>query len=299
MVTPIRIVTHNGHFHADDVFATAVLSMLHERKNESFIIIRSRDPKEWGAGGFVVDVGDVYDAQKNRFDHHQEGGAGKRENNIPYSSLGLVWKKFGVEFCDSEEAAGIIEKKLVEYIDAMDNGMEGVRPKIEGVATYGIGETIESFSLGWDEDGDFDTAFMQAMDVAKKILIREMIRAKSMVQAEKKVKEVYDEALDKRLIVLDRYYPSRNILQSYPEPLYIVYPASSADGDWHVRAVRKEGTVFDNRKDFPKEWAGKRDAEFVKISGVSDAKFCHNNLWLAGSRSKEGAISLAKKALEA
>lgn len=296
---PVRIVTHDGHFHADDVFAVATLSILHERKRASFVVIRSRDPKEWEAGDFVVDVGDMYDPLKNRFDHHQEGGAGRRENGIPYSSLGLVWKKFGAEFSGSKEAADTIEKKLVEYIDAMDNGMDSVQPKIEGVSMYGIGEAIESFSLGWDEVGDFDAAFMEALAVAKKILIREMTRAQSSARAAKEVKEIFEKTTDKRLIILDRYYPSHNILQKYPEPLYIVYPASSADGDWHVRAVRKEGTVFDNRKDLPKEWAGKRDALFASISGVPDAKFCHNNLWLAGSRSKEGAIALAKKALEA
>ncbi|MBI5005432.1 MAG: MYG1 family protein [Candidatus Lloydbacteria bacterium] len=298
MASPVRIVTHNGHFHADDVFAVALLSTLLERKGVAFVIIRSRYPKEWEAGDFVVDVGDVYDAQKNRFDHHQEGEAGKHENGVPYSSLGLVWKKFGAEFSGSQEVADTVEKKLVEYIDAMDNGMDSVQPKFEGVAMYGIGEVIESFSLGWDEARDFDEAFMEALEVAKKILMREVSRAKSATRSAGKVKEAYEGAPDKRLIILDRYYPSRDILQKHPEPLYIIYPASAADGDWHVRAVRKEGTVFDNRKDFPKEWAGKRDGEFAAISGVPDAKFCHNGLWLAGSRSKEGAIALAKKELK-
>ncbi|MBI2046263.1 MAG: MYG1 family protein [Parcubacteria group bacterium] len=300
MASSVSIVTHDGHFHADDVFAVALLTLLHEQKNISYTIARSRNPDLWRKGDFVVDVGDVYDAQKNRFDHHQEGGAGKHENGVPYSSLGLVWKKFGAEFSGSQEVSDLIEKKLVEYIDAMDNGMANVQPKFEGVATYGVGEVIESFSVGWDEARGFDEAFMEALEVAKKILLREVIRAKSSARAAGKVKEAYEGASDKRLIVLDRYYPSRSVLEKYPEPLYVVYPASSSsNGDWHVRAVEKNGAIFNNRKNLPKEWAGKRDGEFAAISGVPDAKFCHNGLWLAGSRSKEGAIALAKKALEA
>ena len=37
----------------------------------------------------VIDVGGQYDPDAGRFDHHQRGGAGERENGIPYSSFGL------------------------------------------------------------------------------------------------------------------------------------------------------------------------------------------------------------------
>jgi uncharacterized UPF0160 family protein len=40
-----------------------------------------------------------------------------------------------------------------------------------------------------------------------------------------------------------------------------------------------------------------KDEELQKISGVSDATFCHRGLFLAGAKSKEGAIKLAEIAL--
>jgi len=48
----------------------------------------------------------------------------------------------------------------------------------------------------------------------------------------------------------------------------------------------------------PSAWAGLRDAELQKVSGVEDAVFCHRALFTAVARSKEGAIKLAQIALQ-
>ncbi len=42
---------------------------------------------------------------------------------------------------------------------------------------------------------------------------------------------------------------------------------------------------------------GLRDEELQKITGVEDAVFCHKGLFLAVSKSKEGAVKLAELAL--
>ena len=86
----MKIVTHNAKFHTDDVFAVATLLILYPGAE----VIRTRDESIIKMADIVVDVGQVYDAGNNRFDHHQVGGAGKRENGIQYASFGLVWKKF-------------------------------------------------------------------------------------------------------------------------------------------------------------------------------------------------------------
>lgn len=57
-------------------------------------VVRSRDPAVLGGCDIVVDVGAVYDASKNLFDHHQRGfeevlGLGF---NTKLSSAGLVYK---------------------------------------------------------------------------------------------------------------------------------------------------------------------------------------------------------------
>jgi len=40
-----KLITHNGSFHTDDVFACAALSLMLEKNNEKFEIIRTRDPE--------------------------------------------------------------------------------------------------------------------------------------------------------------------------------------------------------------------------------------------------------------
>ena len=89
----IAIITHSGSFHPDDCFAVATLLIYLESQPLPAVVKRTRDAKVIKTGDFVVDVGNVYDPSKDRFDHHQEGGAGIRDNGIPYASFGLVWKK--------------------------------------------------------------------------------------------------------------------------------------------------------------------------------------------------------------
>ncbi len=101
----LKLITHNGAFHTDDIFAAAALSMMFEKDGENYEIIRSRDEEVIKTGDYVFDVGGIYDENTNRFDHHQVGGAGKGPFSIEYSSLGLVWKKFGEKISGSKKAA--------------------------------------------------------------------------------------------------------------------------------------------------------------------------------------------------
>ena len=109
--------------------------------------------------------------------------------------------------------------------------------------------------------------------------------------------DVYRDASDKRIIVLEQNYPFEYILHNFPEPLFAVYPRKT-DQSWGIKAIRKNPKTFTNRKNFPKSWAGLRDLELQKITGISDAIFCHKGLFLAGAKSKEGAIALAQLALQ-
>src|SRR3989344_1324410 len=108
----LKLVTHDGSFHVDDIFAAATLSIYLEKIGQNFEIIRTRDEDMIASADYVFDVGGVYDPEKNKFDHHQFGGAGERES-IPYASFGLVWKKFGKNVAGTKEAVDSIERKLV------------------------------------------------------------------------------------------------------------------------------------------------------------------------------------------
>lgn len=296
----LKLVTHDGPFHADDIFVSAALSILLKKRGEEFEIIRTRDPEIFETGDYVYDVGGIYDESHNKFDHHQAGGAGARSDGIQLSSLGLVWNKYGIELAGSEEAKLIIEEKLVAPIDAFDNGMTIYEPKGE-IDPYTIQRVLESIMRPtWEEDEELtDTFFKKNVELAKNILEREIIHAQAKINARAGIMKCYEEASDKKVIIFDRHYPLGGITKSIPETLFVVSQRRH-DGSWSVITIRKneEQDNFANRKDLPKAWAGLRDEELQKITGVDDAVFCHRALFLAVAKSKEGAMKLAQIALE-
>lgn len=294
-----RIITHSGNFHTDDVFAVAALTMAID---EPYEIIRTRDSKIVEKGDFILDVGGVYNPDKNYFDHHQEGGAGERENGIPYSSFGLIWKKYGVSLCGTKDAADIVEKRLCYPVDSADNGIETFKKVSEDVYPYLIHSVTSVFRPTWKEEvdgnNDYTSAFMEYVTFAKKILEREIVHAKDEIDGRSLVVDAYDRAQDKRIIVIDGHYPWENVLSEYPEPLYIVKPDHQNGGSWKVASVRDNPMGFKNRKDLPESWAGKSGKELVKATGVEDAIFCHNKRFIAVAGSYDGALRLAKIAVE-
>lgn len=284
------LVTHNGTFHADDIFATATLSILLDGKVQ---VIRTRDPEWFKKGDYVYDVGGEYDPSRNRFDHHQKGGAGKRDNGVPYAAFGLVWKAYGDKICGSKEVADKIEEHLVQAIDSHDNGINTY--KTEGpVEPYLIESIFSAFRPSFKEEEDYDKPFTKLVSFSKEFLERKIKKTKDALEAEVFIRKYYDDAKDKRLVVIEGDYPWSSVLKDYPEPLFVVWKRGDV---WRVGCVRKEEDSFENRKSLPESWAGLRDEELAKVTGVPDATFCHNGRFLAVAKSKEGAIALAQKAL--
>src|SRR5687768_9738743 len=97
----MQVATHDGSFHADDVFAVAAL----RRLDPDLEIVRSRDREVIAAADVRVDIGLKDDPDSGDFDHHQKGGAGARGNGIPYASFGLVWRRHGAELTGGDEQA--------------------------------------------------------------------------------------------------------------------------------------------------------------------------------------------------
>jgi len=290
------VITHSGSFHTDDLLAVAALDLL---LDGNYTLIRTRDPEVIQTGDFIVDVGGVYDENKNFFDHHQEGGAGERENGIQYSSFGLVWKKYGEQLASSREVAEIIDQRVGLPVDAADNGIDTFTQTMEGVFPYLIHNVTRAFRPTWKEaDRSFDEGFQEALVFAKRILEREILHAQHEIQGRELVDEAYKEAKDKRIIIIDDNYPWGGILSGYQEPLYVVKPLKQ-DANWQIEAVRDSVDSFTNRKNLPQAWAGKNGGELAQVTGVSDAVFCHNKLFTAVATSKEGALRLAQIAADA
>lgn len=289
-MTDITIATHSGNFHADDVFSIAALKQV----IPSFNLIRTRDKALIADADIVVDVGGEYDAETGRFDHHQRGGAGERENGIPYSSFGLIWKKYGVEICQgNHEVANSVDAGLVSTIDAIDCGhVEGVSKGIS------LSQTISMFNPTWQEDSHFDSCFDEAVDFAARVLTRFIASANGGISAKSIVAEAIENAEDPRVIVLHQYTPwKRTVHALSKEALYMVYPSDT--GQWRIQAVPVELGSFEDRKSLPALWAGLSDQALKDVTGIDDAMFCHNGLFIAGAESFESVMKMAAMALEA
>jgi len=283
------IATHNGNFHADDVFSIAALKHIFP----SFKLVRTRNLEVIAEADIVIDVGGVYDADAGRFDHHQRGGAGERENGIPYSSFGLIWQKYGLEICEgNQEVANSVDAGLVSIIDAIDCGhVEGVS---QGIS---LSQTISMFNPTWQEDSHFDTCFDEAVDFASRVLTRFIASANGGISAKDIVAKAIDNAADPRVIVLEKYTPwKRTVHALSTEALYMVYPSGS--GPWRIQTVPVEPGSFEDRKPLPKTWAGLSDQALKDVTGIDDAMFCHNGLFIAGAESFESTMKMASIALQ-
>jgi uncharacterized UPF0160 family protein len=147
------IGTHDGSFHCDESLASGLLKLLPQY--HSSIIVRTRNPGILAQCNIVVDVGAVYDAENNRFDHHQRGFEHTLNGfETKLSSAGLVYKHFGkdiikaiLSYSTNEISEEFLEasyirlyKDFVEHIDAIDNGVSIA----DGPLRYHISSTLSA-----------------------------------------------------------------------------------------------------------------------------------------------------------
>lgn len=278
----MRIVTHNGLFHADDVVAVSILLGIYPRA----YVVRTRVPEVIRDADIAVDVGG------GGFDHHQRGGNGARLNGSQYAAAGLVWKTFGHRVLEvwgvSEPHRDIIHQKLdkdfVQPIDDADNGVV----RVEG----GFSDLISGLnSLG---DGGWDAAIQMATSVLRSKVLRQV----ELIEA----REVLQTALDHQndgVAVLSRFVPWTGLIKELdPEgQVKFICWMDQSSGTYRVQGVPRVTGQFGNLVDLPKEWGGLNGEDLDWVSGLDDTVFCHKGLFIAGARSLESVIKIARIAL--
>ncbi|MBF0375702.1 MAG: MYG1 family protein [Alphaproteobacteria bacterium] len=290
----LKVATHAGTFHADDVFAFAIL----RAAAGPIELTRSRDAAVLAGADVVFDVGGVFDRAARRYDHHMRDKP-QRPSGEPYSSAGLVWRDYGEAAIrallptaspDSlGRIAAMVDGGLIRDVDLMDNG--AMTPTPGHFSTV-----VEAFNATFAEnDRDENEAFMRAADLASAVLARVCARAHAAVLAEQGVAEAAAAAQDPRIIVLDRRIPWEDAVfdLDLAQALYVVRPAGDA---WTCSAVPPKRGSFEQRLPLPDAWGGLRDEALVAETGVADATFCHPARFVCGARSQAGAVALAKAA---
>jgi uncharacterized UPF0160 family protein len=289
------VATHDGSFHADEVFAVAALGLI----GAPVEVIRTRDPDAVARADLRVDVGFRDDPATGDFDHHQRDFDRARDNGVRYASFGLVWREFGVQVCDGDgEVAVTVDETLVQPVDANDTGQQLTQSLIDGVRPMTVNAMIGGFNARWDETvtpEEERERFDAAVALAQGILTREVASAASGRRAERVVRESIAAAADPRVVQLPVNAPWKQVLvPEAPEALFVIYPKRQGFG---LEAVPRELGSFENRRDLPAAWGGLEGHDLVAVTGVDDALFCHAKRFLAVARSHEGILRFAELAL--
>ena len=291
------IATHDGSFHADEVFAIAALGLL----GDPIEVLRTRDRESLARADVRVDVGFRYDPATGDFDHHQREFDGMRANGIRYASFGLIWREFGARVCDGDQdVADAVDASLVQGIDANDTGQQLTETLIDGVYPLTVNGVVGGFNATWDETlapEQERLRFDEAVELARGILAREVLSAAAGRRSARLVQEAIATATDPRLVELPVNAPWKQVLVPLaPDALYIIYPKRQGYG---LEAVPRELGSFENRRDLPSAWAGREGDDLVAVTGVADALFCHAKRFLVVAGSHEGIEQLARLALAA
>lgn len=292
-INEANCITHSGTFHADEIFATLILSRI---LPEITLIRVPEIIEEPGENVLVYDIG------AGKYDHHQFGGNGERENGIKYAAAGLIWKEFGRNLLENYNVEDIdyvwnyIDKNLIQFIDSNDNGQ---LPKLQAdYRNVHLAYIIGLFNSKWDEEVDNDENFMRALEIANTIFEEFLSDTFSKMKAKKIVDKAIEESKD-GIVILEKYVPWKEfIVNSENEKAkdinFVVFP--SKRGGYNIYAVPIEIGSFENRKSLPQSWRGKRDEELQRVTGVKTARFCHNAGFICSCETMEDAIALAYKA---
>ncbi|XP_035779764.1 MYG1 exonuclease-like [Anopheles albimanus] len=331
----LKIGTHNGIFHCDELLACFMLQQLPQYATAQ--IVRSRDSKILDGCDIVVDVGGTFDRARHRYDHHQ-GSFNETLNslrpelnspwNIRLSSAGLVYTYFGEEVLrevvkrklglalDADCLRAVYRKVydgMICEVDAIDNGV----PMFEGgEPQYNISSHLSAragkFNPVWNEP-EPPPEDMERFEQAKAYVGQEFEdKVLYYVKSWWPARDIVRRALVNRfsihesgaILELEKFCPWKEHLyelekehDAVGQAKYVIY--FNKENDWRIICVPNQSASFVCRKFLAKPWRGVRDSELVTVSGIEGATFCHQTGFIGGNLTREGALRMAVASLEA
>ncbi len=266
-----KAFTHNGVFHADDVFSSALLLLL----NPAIRIERgSAVPGHYD--GIVFDIG------AGQFDHHQAGRR-IRGNGIPYAAFGLLWEAYGCLVLEDEDARQF-DENFIQPLDESDNTGK----------YHVLAQCVSGWNPQWNElDVDETERFEGAVAWARQLLEAKFRTIRAQREAFVQVR-IWMQGQSGFILWLHKAMPWKEAVRG-TEFLYVCYP--SVRGGYVIQAVPKDDNELKLKKPFPTEWCGKTPEELRTLTGIETFSFCHNSGFLCVADTREDADKVAQAAV--
>lgn len=275
-INKANCITHSGQFHVDDVISTIFLSKI----NKEIILLRVPSISSEKYENKII-----YDIGLGEFDHHQRNRNGQRENGIYYSSIGLLWKKFGKDYLKDLKVKEInktfeyIDKELIQYIDAIDNRQP------EYLVNKITPDFVKLCNPEWNENISENEAFINALklgdgfwDAYMKHAIAEVEAIEIILNQINNCKECY--------LVFNKEMPYRKAMKV----------ANNNNIKYMIFKSRREGydvrIVIDSYK-FKEEFVKSKDINMAKrISGIKELLYVDTYGQLCCTKTLKSAIEL-------
>lgn len=257
----IRVVTHDGIFHADELLACAALSIAYGRDN--VVIIRSRDSKVLEVATqtkdvWVIDVGNSYDPSMLNFDHHMRDFDVTNSFGNKLSSFGMIVEELLRRDFFTEVKESLL--KFSNKVDMLDNGVKKTEDLIflSVLNSYSDNEVIN---------------FYAALEVAMTYL-RSLI---NQWGEEVTINERLEKAIQIRrngIVASEEFIPVDERLNALEDVKLVVYKSKA--GVFNIQSVNVGETKdFSVRCPSPEGWRGLRGNELIRASGGLPLTFCH------------------------
>ncbi len=271
-------VTHSGKFHVDEVISTIFLSKIIDR----VVLMRVATTENK-----ILKDKIVYDIGYGEFDHHQKNRNGQRKNGIYYSSIGLLWKKFGKKYLEKlgtryiNEIFEYMDSELIQYIDATDN------MQIEYLENKISPDFIKLCNPQWNENISEDEAFMNAIKLADEFWEIYIKHAIAEVEAIKIILNKIDKSKD-CYIIFDKEMPYRKAIKFVKnnKVKYIVFKSRREGYDIRI--------IISSCK-FKSEIVQEKDINIARdLTGIKDLIYVDVHGKLCCTKTLESAIKLIK-----
>ncbi|XP_059393175.1 UPF0160 protein MYG1, mitochondrial [Carassius carassius] len=322
----MKIGTHNGTFHCDEVLACFLLRQLPEYKEAE--ILRSRDASLLKQCDVVVDVGGEYDPSQQRYDHHQRSFVDSFHSLCPekcwvtkLSSAGLIYLHFGrrvleqlTQLKPDEPQLEVLYDKMyesfVEEVDAVDNGISQCDGEVRYTISTTLSARVSHLNPRWNSTHqDTEEGFHKALALVGAEFTD---RLDYFMKAWLPAREIVQHAVQNRyqvdpsgeiVLLAQGGCPWKEHLFVLEKELKVDVPIkfvlySDQNGHWRVQCVPAGLNTFQNRLSLLEEWRGVRDEALSELSGIPGCIFVHASGFIGGNRTQEGALEMAKRTLQ-